>query len=382
MTKICAWATVARQAAVRFLLARDDPSIQGARLVNPALFDSWFPMAVLASAVLLAVAIAFRLLLKVGQRLLHPGTPARTVMDYTEEAGRLVASLVALQAVWQAAPDSLYLISGIRHLTAVLLIGSVTWLLIRIIAAAGQIMVLRYPVDMADNRHARGIQTQTRVLVRTLMLFVMVFGMAFALMTFPGVRQIGAGLLASAGLAGLVVGFAAKPLLGNVLAGLQIAMTQPIRLDDVVIVEGEFGRIEEITGSYVVIAVWDERRLIVPLQWFIEHPFQNWTRASAQILGSVLLWVDFGFPVEPLRRELARLCEGNPDWDGRVCNIQVTDSSDRAMQLRILVSSASASQNGDLRCFLRERLIEHIARDNPDYFPKFRIDNPQPARPG
>jgi hypothetical protein len=210
-------------------------------------------------------------------------------------------------------------------------------------------------------------------------LFVIVFGLAFGLMTFPGVRQIGAGLLASAGLAGLVVGFAAKPLLGNVLAGLQIAMTQPIRLDDIVIVEGEFGRIEEITGSYVVIAVWDERRMIVPLQWFIEHPFQNWTRTSAQILGPVFLWVDFGFPVEPLRKELARLCEGNPDWDRRVCNIQVTDSSDRAMQLRILVSSASASQNGDLRCFLRERLLDYIAREFPDSFPRLRIDDPRPA---
>jgi small-conductance mechanosensitive channel len=348
-------------------------------LAHPELFDSWFPLSVVAAVALAAVAVASRILLKIGKRLLHAGTAARTVMDCTADAGRLVASLIALQALWQAAPDALHLISAVRHLTAVLLVASFTWLLTRVIAAAGRVVVLRYPVNMADNRHARGIQTQARVLVRTLTLFVIVFGLAFALMTFPGVRQIGAGLLASAGLAGLVVGFAAKPLLGNVLAGLQIAMTQPIRLDDVVIVEGEFGRIEEITGSYVVIAVWDERRMIVPLQWFIEHPFQNWTRTSAQILGSVFLWVDFGFPVEPLRKELARLCEGNADWDRRVCNIQVTDSSDRAMQLRILVSSASASQNGDLRCFLRERLLDYISRENPDYFPKLRIDDPRPA---
>ena len=240
-----------------------------------------------------------------------------------------------------------------------------------------------HPVDVADNLHARGIQTQTRVLTRTLMLFVLVFGVACALITFPSVRQIGTGLLASAGLAGLVIGFAAKPLLGNLLAGLQIALTQPIRLDDVVIVEGEFGRIEEITSAYVVVALWDDRRMIMPLQWFIEHPFQNWTRTSAQILGSVFLWVDFGFPVDPLRQELAKICEGNPNWDRRVCGIQVTDMSERAMQLRILVSSSSASQNWDLRCFVRERLIDYIARDHAQYFPRFRIDNPLPMpRPG
>ena len=300
-------------------------------------------------------------------------------MECTEEPARLLLCLLAMQAVWQAASESLYLIGTIRHVTLVLLIASVTWLAARIIAATGRIVVLMHPVDVSDNLHARGIQTQTRVLSRTLMLFVVVFGVACALITFPSVRQIGTGLLASAGLAGLVIGFAAKPLLGNLLAGLQIALTQPIRLDDVVIVEGEFGRVEEITGSYVVVALWDQRRMVVPLQWFIEHPFENWTRTSAQILGSVFLWVDFGLPLEPLRQELTRLCEGNPNWDRRSCSIQVTDMSDRAVQLRILVSAGSASQSWDLRCFVRERLIEFIAHNYPAFFPKFRIDNPQAA---
>ena len=345
--------------------------------------DSWSGPAVFAAIALLVVAVSFRIALALVKRVLRTRMIVQTLLERTEDPARLLLSLLALQAVWQAAPESLYLIGAVRHLTVVLLIAAITWLIARIIAAAGRIVVLMHPVDVADNLYARGIHTQTRVLARTLMLFALVFGIGCALITFPSVRQIGTGLLASAGLAGLVIGFAAKPLLGNLLAGLQIALTQPIRLDDVVIVEGESGRIEEITSAYVVVALWDERRMIMPLQWFIEHPFQNWTRKSAQILGSVFLWVDFGFPVEPLRQELARLCEGNPDWDRRVCGIQVTDMSERAVQLRVLVSSASASRNWDLRCFVRERLIEFVARDYPDHFPKFTIDKPMtPRQPG
>ncbi len=342
--------------------------------------DSWPGPAVFAALALLVVAVSFRIALALVKRVLRTRVMAQTLLECAEDPARLLLSLLALQAVWQAAPESLYLIGAVRHLTLVLLIAAITWLIARIIAAAGQIVVLMHPVDVADNLYARGIHTQTRVLARTLMLFALVFGIACALITFPSVRQIGTGLLASAGLAGLVIGFAAKPLLGNLLAGLQIALTQPIRLDDVVIVEGESGRIEEITSAYVVVALWDERRMIMPLQWFIEHPFQNWTRKSAQILGSVFLWVDFGFPVEPLRHELARLCEGNPNWDGRVCGIQVTETSERAVQLRVLVSSGSASRNWDLRCFVRERLIDFVARDYPAYFPKFRTDTPMTAR--
>ena len=345
------------------------------------MFDSWLGPAVFAAIALLVVAVSFRIALAFVRRVLGTRVMAQTLLKSAEDPARLLLTLLALQAIWQAASESLYLIGAVRHLTVVLLIAAGTWLIARMIGAAGRIVVLLHPVDVADNLHARGIQTQTRVLTRTLMLFALIFGIACALITFPSVRQVGTGLLASAGLAGLVIGFAAKPILGNLLAGLQIALTQPIRLDDVVIVEGESGRIEEITGSYVVVALWDERRMIMPLQWFIEHPFQNWTRQSAQILGSVFLWVDFGFPVEPLRQELARLCEGNPDWDRRVCGIQVTDMSERAVQLRVLVSSGSASRNWDLRCFLRERLIEFVARDYPTYFPKLRIDTPMTARP-
>jgi small-conductance mechanosensitive channel len=339
------------------------------------MFDSWVPLAVSAAAALLLVAIIFRVGWKIGQQWVRSRVIARTLMDYTEEPARLLGCLVILQSIWHSAPDDLHAVGAVRHLTVVCLIGAATWLVVRLVSASSEIILLHYPADVKDNLSARRIHTQTRVLSRTVMLFAIVFGLASALMTFPSVRQIGAGLLASAGLAGLVVGFAAKSLLGNLLAGLQIALTQPIRLDDVVIVEGEWGKVEEISGSYVVLALWDERRLIVPLQWFIEHPFQNWTRTSAQILGTIFLWVDFSFPVDPLRQELAMLCDGNPDWDRRVCGIQVTDASDRAMQLRILVSSASASQNWELRCFLRERLIAFIACNHPEYLPRVRMDD-------
>jgi small-conductance mechanosensitive channel len=220
------------------------------------------------------------------------------------------------------------------------------------------------------------VQTQTRVLSRTISGMVLLAGLAFALMTFPRARQFGASLLASAGVAGLIVGIAAKSVFSNLLAGLQIALAQPLRIDDVLIVDGEWGRVEEITSTYVVLKIWDERRLVVPLQWFIEHPFQNWTRTSAELLGTVFLWVDFTLPVDAIRTETRRLCEASPDWDRRVCGVQVTDQNERAMQLRILVSSPSSGQNFDLRCAVREGLIDFIRREFPHSLPLVRLSSP------
>ena len=210
-------------------------------------------------------------------------------------------------------------------------------------------------------------------------LQVLVTGLAFILMTFPRARQLGASLLASAGVAGLIVGIAARSVFSNLLAGLQIALAQPIRIDDVLIVEGEWGRVEEITATYVVLKIWDERSLIVPLGWFIEHPFQNWTRRSADILGTVLLWVDYTLPVEAVRKEAQRLCEASPHWDRRVCAVQVTEATERAMQLRVLVSSSASGPNFDLRCELREALIDFIQREFPQGFPRVRADYGEPV---
>ncbi len=184
---------------------------------------------------------------------------------------------------------------------------------------------------------------------------MMLVSVAVMLMTFPAIRQIGATLLASAGIIGLVAGIAARPVFGNLIAGLQIAITQPIRLDDVVIVEGEWGRVEEITSAFVVVRIWDERRLIVPLQWFIEHPFQNWTHTSAQLLGAAVLWLDFRTPMEQVRAELKRICRDDARWDGRVCVAQVTETDQTTHQVRLLVSARNSGDLFDLRCVVRER---------------------------
>lgn len=306
-------------------------------------------------------------------RITHSFTFARELLLRAKAPLRLLLPLLGLQTVWSASPDDLVFISAARHLTSLAIIGSVTWLGLSCVNAIQQLILLHHPVNVSDNLRARRIQTQTRVLVRTLSTLVVVFGFSTMLMTFPSARQFGTSLLASAGLAGLAVGFAAKPVLGNLIAGLQIAITQPIRLDDVVIVENEWGRIEEITGTYVVVRIWDDRRLIVPLQWFIENPFQNWTRMTSSLTGAVILWVDYSIPLEPLRRELERLCDEVPElWDGRVCVLQVVESNEHSIQLRVLASAADSSRNWDLRCYIRENLINFINRDYPHCLPQLR----------
>ena len=212
------------------------------------------------------------------------------------------------------------------------------------------------------------------------MTAVVMAGLAMVLMTFPGARQVGASLLASAGVVGLVAGIAARPVFSNMIAGLQIALAQPFRIDDVLIIEGEWGRVEEITGTYVVLKIWDERRLIIPLQWFIEHPFQNWTRTSSEILGTVFLYADYALPLEPLRAEFQRVLETAPEWDQRVSVLQLTDVTERTIQIRVLVSARSSGLAFDLRCRVREALVTFIQREYPDCLPQVRAPQ-QPASP-
>ncbi len=308
-------------------------------------------------------------------RLASPFSFTHDLLELIKPPLHLLIPLLILRTIWGSASDNFIFIDIARHLTTLAIILAITWLGLRIVQAGQQVILQRHPITMSDNLSARRIQTQTKVLVQTLCFFVILFGIAAMLMTFPNARQIGTSLLASAGLAGLAVGFAAKPVLGNLIAGLQIAITQPISLDDVVIVENEWGRVEEITGTYVVIRIWDDRRLIVPLQYFIENPFQNWTRKTSNLIGSIFLWVDYAMPLEPLREELNNLCRQAPElWDGKVCVLQVTDTTEKAMQLRILVSTSDSSKNWDLRCFIREKLILFINVNHPDCLPKVRSD--------
>lgn len=332
-----------------------------------------------AAAALLALGVALLAELLGGAlllRLLPEGSVGGAVVRRARAPVRLALPLLVLQLVWGLTPEGLPLLAQVQHLTAVALIAALTWLSARCVAAAAAALVNLNPYEAEDNLQARRILTQARVLSRSLIFLIVLIGVSLALMTFPTVRHLGTSLLASAGVVGLVVGLAAKSVLGNLLAGLQLALTQPIRFDDVLVVQGEWGRVEEITGTYVVLRLWDERRLVVPLQWFIENPFANWTRTTSRIIGSVFWWVDYGAPLEPLRAELKRICEAAPEWDGRLCLLQVTDTSEKSMQLRALVTSLNSDRNWDLRCKVREGLIAHMQKEYPHHLPHLRVDAP------
>lgn len=296
------------------------------------------------------------------------------LLDYSFRSARMVAFFLLLQAILRNFPPPDSPIEQLRDINSLLLIFALTWMLVRIVAAGRDTLLAAHPVESPDNLEARRIHTQTRVLSRSAMALILLVGIGLGLMTFPALNRIGTSLLAAGGLAGVAVGFAAKPIFTNLLAGLQIALTQPIRLDDVVIVQNEWGRIGEITGTYVVINLWDQRRLVVPLTWFIEHPFQNWTRHNAELLAYVLLWLDYRTPVEAIRTEAIRLCRAAPEWDGRLVEVQVVDAGAQAMQLRVLMSAANADMAWHLRCRIREQLIAFVQRDYPDCLPRIRAE--------
>ncbi len=329
-------------------------------------------------AALIAVPLAL-LVHRVGGivlRRLARGAPVvhATLVNIRAAAG-LVLPLAALQMVWQAAPDDLRFIGSVRHLNGLLLIAATTWLAVRAVSGVADGVLAKHPYDAADNLQARRVLTQTRVLARTASSMLLVAGGALMLMTFPGARQVGASLLASAGVIGIVAGLAAKPVFSNLIAGLQIALAQPIRIDDVLVVEGEWGRVEEITGTFVVLKIWDDRRLILPLAYFIEKPFQNWTRQDSQLLGSVFIHADYGMPLAPLREEAERIVKAAPQWDGRFFNLQVTDTTERSMQVRVLCTAANSSLAFDLRCSVREGLIDFMQREYPQFLPRLRVDD-------
>jgi len=266
----------------------------------------------------------------------------------------------------------------IKHVFSIVVIALVAWLLIRIAHVLSDIVLLRFTVDARDNLVARKVHTQVNVLRRIAVAVIITVMVAAILMTFPRVRQLGTAILASAGIAGIVLGLAAQKTLGNLIAGLQIAFTQPMRIDDVVIVEGEWGRIEEITLMYVVVRIWDLRRLVVPITYFIEHPFQNWTRVTADVLGTVFLHVDYTVPVAAVRAELTRILEDTELWDRKVNVLQVTNTSEWTIELRALMSAADASIAWNLRCHVREKLVEFIQNKYPDALPRLRAEFEKP----
>jgi small-conductance mechanosensitive channel len=317
--------------------------------------------------------VASRLL---GRLAAHsPSTLFVEIVHGLRPASRLIFPLLGIQLAMPGI-EQLSATAGdvAKHALVLLTVFAGAWLAIGLVGAVSAFFRAQYPVDVEDNLRAREVQTRLDVLHRCLVIVIAIVASAVGLMTFPAVRQIGATLLASAGIAGLALGLAARPVLENLIAGLQLALTQPIRLDDVVIVEGEWGRIEEITTTYIVVRIWDDRRLIVPIARFIDQPFQNWTRRTADLLGSIFLYTDYSVPVDRIREALHEIVKDEPLWDGRVCVLQVTDATDRALQLRALVSAADASRAWDLRVAVREKLVAFLQREYPECLPRLRVD--------
>lgn len=260
-----------------------------------------------------------------------------------------------------------------KHFLRIMIIFSVSWISINTVRIIRYFISKRLDMSQSDNLKARKIMTQFRILERIIVFIIIFLSVAVALMTFDSIRSMGVSLFASAGVAGIILGFAAQKVIGSVLAGFQIAVTQPIRIEDVVIVEGEWGWIEEITLTYVVVRIWDKRRLILPTTYFIEHPFQNWTRISADILGTVFIYTDYTMPVDKLREAFLKMIKETKLWDGKVANIQVTNTSDKTLEIRALMSAHDSPTAWDLRVLMREKLVQFLQENYPEQLPRTRI---------
>jgi small-conductance mechanosensitive channel len=339
-------------------------------------WQTWvWSIGILGSAIvvgLVAHRIVFFLLGRMARK--HANVLISSLVHHGRGSSRWIFPLLALLAAAPVArlPGSAF--APVERGLGLSLIAAIAWLVILFSEVAADLISSKYRVDVADNLTARRIETQIQMLRRIVVVIVAVVTLAIMLMTFPAIRQIGTGLLASAGIAGIVVGMAMKNTLSSLIAGIQIAFTQPIRLEDVVVVEGEWGWIEEIEMTYVVVRLWDLRRLILPLSYFLEHPFQNWTRRSADLLGSVFLYVDYTVPIEELRTELRRIVGLTDKWKGEVCVVQMTDADPQTVQLRALVDARNSGDAWDLRCHVREKLVQFIQEKYPLVLPRVRAE--------
>jgi small-conductance mechanosensitive channel len=288
------------------------------------------------------------------------------------KAVRRTLPLLAFMIAVPVLPASPALEGVVRKGTSLLLIGVMAFLLFQLVEATAEMVIRQYRIDVSDNLKARAVHTQVMVLKKAAVVIIGIFTLASMLMVFDSARQFGASILASAGIAGIIVGFAAQRSIATLLAGFQIALTQPIRVDDVVIVENEWGRIEEITLTYVVVRIWDLRRLVLPITYFIEHPFQNWTRSSSDLLATVFLYVDYNVPLDALRAEFTRILAASESWDQKVNVLQVTDSKEHTLEIRALASASDASIAWNLRCEVREKLVTFLRQNYPESLPKFR----------
>jgi small-conductance mechanosensitive channel len=341
--------------------------LNGLRTYAPA----WAVSLVIVIVALAVALVAHATILVVLRRVLDGRPYLRTIVEATKEPTRLAFLLAALAIALPTAPvdsDTEIVLGKILVLATVGLIG---WIALTVLRIAANLYLLRWRLDVEDNLLARKHVTQVRILVRALDTVIVLITVGCALMTFDSVRQYGVSLFASAGVAGVVFGLAAQPVLSNLIAGVQLAVTQPIRLEDAVTVQNEYGWIEEINATYVVIRLWDLRRLIVPLNFFIQQPFYNWTRRAPANLGSVLLYLDYTAPVDRIR-EKAGAVVAESKVGGTLINVQVTNASVQAMEVRVLLKADDASNASDLCVEVREKLIAFLQREYPDVLPRQR----------
>jgi small-conductance mechanosensitive channel len=344
----------------------------------PALPAHWHRVVIssaLVAGAIIAGLIAHRVAFAIFRRLdRHPSKLTQLLMRDCRAPLRLALPIYAIDLVTPLLRFPSELADFLQHLLGLLEIAAITWLFIAAALALSESLIAHYQITETDEFRARRIVTQIRIFRRILLTIIAVLAVAIGLMSFRWGKELGGSILASAGIAGLAVGLAARPTVENLVAGVQLAITQPIRLEDVVIVENEWGWIEEITTTYVVVRIWDLRRLILPLTYFSQHSFQNWTRQSAELMGTVHLYVDYTVPVQAIRQELVRLTKGLPQWDGKVCVLQVTHATEHSLELRALVSAKNSSLLWDLRCAVREQLLEFVQRNYPQCLPKTRAE--------
>ncbi|KPF72665.1 mechanosensitive ion channel protein MscS [Bosea sp. AAP35] len=342
---------------------------------TPFFLPSWLiSLAIFAGAIALAI-VAHRIVFAVVKRLVA-GMDLfwRSLVSRTRGPTRFAVMTIAMGFGASVSPLSADQAALIRQVLLLCFIALIGWIATTALHIWTTVYLRRFKLDADDNLLARKHVTQTRILRRVGDILIVIIGVATMLMTFDSVRQYGVSLLASAGAAGLVVGLALQPVLKNIFAGIQLAVTQPIRIDDALLVEGEWGNVEEITSTYVVLRLWDWRRMILPLSYFIEKPFQNWTRDNAALIGTVMLHLDYETPIAALRAKVEEIAAASPLWDKRVVNVQVTDFGQSTMEVRILVSAKTAPRAFDLRCEVREKVVAFLQQEHPRALPRLRAD--------
>ena len=360
-----------------------DPMFDRLRALLAWAPDPLVAIIILALAALLAVVIHAAAQLALARALGRtPNAYLEAVRVETRSLTLMGMLIVAIAVALPAAPLATVTTVTIEKILLVAIVILIGWGALTAIRITSQLYLRRFQRESEDSLLARKHVTQIRILRRAAETLIVIVTIAAALMTFESVRQYGISLFASAGVAGLVAGLAARPLLSNLIAGIQIAMTQPIRIDDAVVVENESGRIEDITATYVVVRLWDQRRLIVPLTTFIEKPFQNLSREQTSMTGTVTIHVDYTTPVERVRQKALELVKGSKLWDGNLASVQVTDAKESSIELRVLASARSSGEAFDLRCEVREKLIDFLQRELPSSLPRTRQDAVAPDAAG